>query len=209
MSLALFLLVVLAAWLLERLAWGSREGLVDLEDAGYALTHWVLVPVGFLAVELPASAAWWRAVAFLVVVDAGFYVVHRWMHGTRLGWSVHRLHHEARELGTLAVWRMTVLERAVLGLVFALSAAFVRPSVVQVAAVALLVVTLNVAAHARKPVGRWLDRFGIVCAAVHHAHHWAGARCNYGHTLTVWDKLAGTFKLPAKGETQAMGEGIR
>lgn len=204
---AVLLAIVAVPLVLELVRFGPRGGGADLEDAGWFVTHWLLVPASVAVVELPHAAQLWRGVAFVLLVDASGYWLHRAMHATRLGWSVHRLHHESRELGTLATWRMSVLERLALGATVAGAAALARPALWHVAAASVLFVAIDVAAHARRAGGAWLERVGVLSGRAHHAHHWVGAQHNFGSVFTWWDRLAGTWRASAPGEVHELGLG--
>ena len=187
----------------ERAAHGRRAD--DVEDAAWMLGHLLLVPTVFALLGGPwGSGGWWSVPVFVLVFESGFYVVHRACHRFSAGWAIHRLHHSASVMGTLLVWRAHVGERVAFG-----ACAWVAAWVSGVTAVGVLgwmvVATIvQVAAHWREPSGGWLDRLGFVSSRTHRAHHWVGARWNYGHTVMWFDDLCKTALRPNDWQSEAV-----
>jgi sterol desaturase/sphingolipid hydroxylase (fatty acid hydroxylase superfamily) len=164
------------------------------------------------------------AVAAFVAADFAFFLSHWAMHRVGWLWHFHKVHHSARVLTPLTVFRRhpvdVVLERgltacfvgAVYGAVAFFSGGFVEPLAVlgQNAVVfGLLLVGFNLQ-HSHV----WL-RFGpleavLVSPAMHQVHH-SRSRLhhdkNFGNMLSFWDRLAGTQYRPMRRERLRFGLG--
>ncbi|MEQ1503632.1 MAG: sterol desaturase family protein [Myxococcota bacterium] len=145
----------------------------------------------------------------IVVSDLGMYALHRASHAIPALWRIHAVHHSTERLYTVASGRVHPVYSAlavlcatgpilVLGApppLFALLSTFVGA--------AGLVQHSNVALDAR-PV-RWL----LATADAHRWHHAADPAeggVNFGNTLSWWDRLFGTWRVPA-GQPAAVGLG--
>ncbi|MEZ5397987.1 MAG: sterol desaturase family protein [Bryobacterales bacterium] len=137
----------------------------------------------------------------LLTTDAIGYASHRLRHRTAL-WRVHAVHHSADPVDWLAATRVhpvdTLLGR--LPSVIVLVVAGLDLRVVAAVGPVLAVFALLLHANVRWPLG--LLR-GIVASPDFHRWHHAtdGAPpdgCNFGGLLCVWDRLCGTYHLPAE-----------
>ena len=170
-----------------------------------AIAGWDAVPWG-LAVN--GAPFWAQAIVALLAIDLFQYLCHRAQHRFEPWWNLHKLHHAPEELTVLVTSRSHVLDtmlRQVVGpglLVYALGLSadavlygYVFP-----------VVFLDAFAHANVdfpgPRFRWLT-YVINTPNVHALHHTPDRdRVNYGMALAIWDRLFGTFELPAQRPTR-------
>lgn len=170
-------------------ALGSRVGVV-VADAGVAA----------ITLLLPASALWptsWplpvQVVVGFVVVDGCRYAQHRASHAWPWLWETHQLHHDARRLLVIKAGRSHLIDRA-------LQALCVVPIVVAGASVDVVfwVVTLSsvigVIGHANVDASGCFFFVGSNEHRVHHAADPALHNSNFGASLSIWDRLCGTFR---------------
>ncbi len=157
-----------------------------------------LAPFAWIASQLP-----WRlpatipvAIVGYVLVDFVYYWKHRVLHGTRLGWAVHAVHHSSEHMTLLAAIRLGWLQRLVDDFFF-LPLIFLGFDPFQLLFLILLNEMSPFWCHT-EAVGRlgWID--GILNTPSNHRIHHAATRhladANYGATLIVWDRLFGTWR---------------
>lgn len=151
----------------------------------------------FNSVELP----------FMAVLAAGFlarslvsWIIHYAMHNVPLLWRIHRVHHTDTHLDVSTTVRFHPLEFVVSApLVIATVLALGLPPVV-VMLFELFDAAIAVFSHANVRLPRWLERslgLIIITPGVHRIHHSTlepETNSNYGATLSVWDRLFGTWR---------------
>lgn len=140
-----------------------------------------------------ASSALVAVVAFLLV-DLVYYLRHRLMHTTRLGWALHEPHHASRRMTFLAAIRLGWVQRLI-------DDFFYLPLLLLGFPPTLLFVTIEVN-HAiplwchTDAIGRlpWLDPWLNTPSnhRVHHAASEAFRSRNLGAASMLWDRLFGT-----------------
>lgn len=203
----------------RRTRWPTHLGLVVISAALLALLPvaavgtalwaqargWGLLNQGSLPLWVTLPLAW-------LLLDAAIYAQHRAMHQLPLLWRLHRVHHSdvvfdattglrfhPAEILLSMLWKMAV--------VLALGA----PPL----AVLLLEITLNGFAlfnHAnlRLPGDRWLRLLLVTpdLHRVHHSVHRDETDSNYGNTLSVWDRLFGSYRAQPREGHSAMAIGL-
>lgn len=152
----------------------------------------------------------WAAVALsLLVLDAVIWAQHRAFHRWPLLWRLHRVHHSDRDLDVSSALRFHPLE-ILLSMLIKSAAVLVLGAPWQ--AVVIFEVLLNGMAmfnHAnlRLPANadgvlRWL----LVTPdlhRVHHSIHRDEQHSNFGFNLSLWDRLARTYRAePRQGHAQ-------
>lgn len=152
---------------------------------------------GFLRhVDLPAVATF---VLAIVILDAWMYFWHRITHAVPLLWRFHRMHHSDDRMDVTTATRFHLGELATsatlrLGLIPLLGF-----DVTQVLVYDTLVLIITHFHHANISLGRW-DRvlcWFIVTPAmhqVHHSRHRPETDSNFATVLSIWDRLARTFR---------------
>ncbi|MCA9526824.1 MAG: sterol desaturase family protein, partial [Myxococcales bacterium] len=153
----------------------------------------------------------WAWVGAYVAYDLASFVVHLASHKVRLLWIFHSVHHAPEEmkasvsfrgsLGDFLITPHTTLWLPLLG--------FHPLMIVVVEGLGLL---WGVALHMsedtlRRPGPRWLG-LALITPALHRVHHGRNGLyldTNYGLTLSLWDRLCGTFQAPMPEEPVAYG----
>jgi len=227
--LAVFLVVLAVLASLERLVprrslvqprprrWLTNLGLVVIDTLIVRLLGLILpvlavaaaVDAGHLGIGLFNWLDWprWVELALAVVIlDLAIWLQHLITHKVPLFWRFHRVHHADRDFDVTTALRFHPAEIAAsamfkVGLVY-----FLGPSAM---AVVLFEVLLNATAmfnHANLALPLWLDRalrLVLVTPDMHRVHHSARRDehdSNYGFSLSVWDRIFGTYKAqPAAG----------
>ncbi|HSL57669.1 MAG TPA: sterol desaturase family protein [Acidimicrobiales bacterium] len=160
-------------------AWAALAPLAP--DALVAL--WAQAPVlGFVA----AFIAW----------DLAGFVYHAAGHHTRVGWASHQVHHSAQGYDLTVGLRQTWFP--VHGLAvqpFVALAGFDLSTIVICAAVSN---GYQLVLHAARPIrlGRVVEAVVMTPASHRHHHRRGSDGVNLGPVLTVWDRLAGTWRPP-------------
>ncbi len=181
-------------------AFGSvAAGVADwAEQNQYGLLH---------ALGLAGSV---RFVLALVLLDGAMYLWHRANHAVPLLWRFHRVHHSDRHMDVTTATRFHWGEHV--------GASLLRPGLIALLGFEVwdIVVydTLVIAAtqfhHADVSLGRW-DRWLrllLVTPYMHKVHHsdWQPETdSNYSTVLSVWDRLAGTFRMRPDPKTIVFG----
>ena len=145
-------------------------------------------------------------IAAIILLDLTIYGQHVAFHKIPLFWRMHRVHHADRDLDTSSGLRFHPLEIIVSMLIkFAIVIALGAPAV----AVMIFEVLLNAGSlfnHANLRIPKALDkalRLIIVTPDMHRVHHSiirSETNSNYGFSLSLWDRIFGTYTdQPAKG----------
>lgn len=150
----------------------------------------------FNAIEAPR---WLAFAATLLVLDLALYVQHRATHEIPLLWRLHRVHHTDRDFDVTTAARFHPIEIVLsmvwkCGVVIALGAPALAVFVFEVGfAVATLFTHANFALPQR--IDRAAQRLIVTpdMHRIHHSAHAAETNSNYGTTLSLWDKLLGTY----------------
>jgi sterol desaturase/sphingolipid hydroxylase (fatty acid hydroxylase superfamily) len=159
------------------------------------------------AVDLGAPVRW---VVALVLLDGWMYVWHRANHTLPVLWRFHRMHHSDRNMDVTTATRFHLGEHA--------GAAVLRLGLIPLLGFEIwnllvydtLVIAITQFHHADISIGRW-DRWlrlVIVTPYMHKVHHsdWRSETdSNYSTVLSVWDRLAGTFRMRSDPKTIVFG----
>jgi sterol desaturase/sphingolipid hydroxylase (fatty acid hydroxylase superfamily) len=140
-----------------------------------------------------------RLAMFTVLVDLGYYWVHRFMH-TRHVWRVHKWHHSPTHIYWLSGVRASLLQQTLADVPFVALGALLSMAPWWLAMFMVIKGALvNDWMHLNVPWGgRWLEWF-IVTPRYHRIHHSDDPthyRCNLATLLPVWDRLFGTYVDP-------------
>ncbi len=167
----------------------------------FGLIPYVLERVGILHGNDIATSwgpVWfWTSLVLMVVVhDAYFYWVHRFMHDPRLFRRFHRRHHKSHNPSPFAAYSFDIGEAAVMAL-FVPTYVMLVPTQWEV--VGLFVLhqiyrnTLGHSGYELMPArGDGRPMFDVFTTTTHHDLHHAQAGWNYGLYFTWWDRLMGT-----------------
>ena len=169
---------------------------------------------GWGALNFTSLPAWMSFGLALLILDLSIYGQHWATHRIPLLWRLHKVHHTDRDIDVTTALRFHPIEIALsmvykCGIVLALG-----PSV---EAVILFEILLNGTAmfnHANwklpMPIDRLL-RIIIVTPDMHRVHHSIEpdeTHSNFGFSLSVWDRLFGTYKAQPKAGHEAMTIGL-
>ncbi len=137
----------------------------------------------------------------IVVADLGAYAGHRFMHVTRMGWSLHAVHHSAERLYFLASGRAHPFNA-----VLTLTLETLPVVVLGITPEALVLMTVFKAVNGMLQHSNVDLRPGFLShvIATNDVHRWHHSReldesnTNFGNTTMLWDQLFGTFFLPKR-----------
>jgi len=175
-----------------------------------------LVPAGFAAAGF--------TLAIFVAEDFTRYALHRLMHAVPVLWDFHKVHHSAEVLTPFSLYRTHPVESALnaargaltVGAVTGLAVWACGPSlraweVVGVDALGFAWTLLGANlrhSHVWLSYGRRVEGW-LLSPAQHQVHHSADPRhfnTNYGTTLALWDRLAGSlYRTTARREPLRFG----
>ncbi len=165
----------------------------------------------FNIVALPPAVAFVLSVALL---DMGIYFQHRLFHAAPLLWRLHRVHHADTEFDVSTALRFHPFEMAV-SLVFKLGMIALLGASPE--AVLVFEVVLNAGAmfnHANLRLPSHTDgllRAVIVTPDMHRIHHSVNMReanSNFGFSLSMWDRLFGSYRKRADAPQETMEIGL-
>ena len=168
-----FLTAFIARW-----AEGESIGLLHLVDLGWPI----------------------RLGLGLVMLDGWMYLWHRANHGIPLLWRFHRVHHSDRNMDVTTATRFHIGEHfgaSILRLVLIPVLGLDLWTLVIYHAMVLAVTQFH---HADISLGRWdcWLRWLIVTPDMHKVHH-SDEKCetdaNFSTVLSLWDRLAATFRM--------------
>ncbi|WP_204113249.1 sterol desaturase family protein [Shimia biformata] len=175
---------------------------LDAEANGWGL---------FNKMDLPT---WVEVTAAILILDFAIWAQHLITHKVPILWRLHRVHHADRDIDVTTAIRFHPIEIALsmllkIGLVYLLG-----PSAL---AIVLFEVILNGTAmfnHAniRLPLG--IDavlRLVVVTPDMHRVHHSVHRHehdSNYGFSLSLWDRVFGTYVAQPEGGHEDMTIGL-
>jgi sterol desaturase/sphingolipid hydroxylase (fatty acid hydroxylase superfamily) len=158
-------------------------------------------------VGLPGPA---RFLLALVLLDGWMYVWHRANHAVPLLWRFHRTHHSDRHMDVTTATRFHLGEHV--------GSAALRLGLIPVLGFGLwhllvyetLVVVVTMFHHADISLGRWDRWLRLVVVTpdmhkVHHSDRRPETDSNFSTVLSVWDRLAGSFRMPADPRAVVFG----
>jgi sterol desaturase/sphingolipid hydroxylase (fatty acid hydroxylase superfamily) len=222
------LLTLFWCWETWRPFFGSRAGRLThaLRNLAIALFNSVLLGLVFGSLTV-ATAEWAGLASFgllhladfapplrfalaLILLDAWMYVWHRANHMIPILWRFHRMHHTDRHVDVTSATRFHLGEHV--------GAALLRLGVIALAGIEVwhlvvydtLVIAITQFHHADISLGRWDRRLRwlIVTPYMHKVHHsdWQPETdSNYSVVLSIWDRLAGTFRMRVHPRTIVFG----
>ena len=190
----------LIAFALPLLAVGAA---IDAEAQGWGL---------FNALSLPF---WLEIVAVVLILDFAIWLQHLITHKVPILWRLHRVHHADVDMDVTTAIRFHPVEIALsmllkIGLVYLLGPAAI--------AVVLFEIILNGTAmfnHSNLALPAWLDkplRKVLVTPDMHRVHHSAHRHehdSNYGFSLSIWDRMFGTYIAQPEAGHDDMQVGLR
>jgi sterol desaturase/sphingolipid hydroxylase (fatty acid hydroxylase superfamily) len=187
----------------------------------------LVVPVAATALAAHASAQGWgllnvaslpdnaRLILGIVILDLAIYFQHVLFHGVPLLWRLHRVHHADLDFDVTTGARFHPLEILLsMGMKGATILAFGPPAL----AVLIFEVALNASSmfnHANVRLPPRVDcmlRLFAVTPDMHRVHHSVDpseTNSNFGFTVSLWDRVFGTYRAqPAAGHAE-MTLGVR
>jgi sterol desaturase/sphingolipid hydroxylase (fatty acid hydroxylase superfamily) len=220
-------LVLLADWLVRRRA--RRPGRL-VNGGGYNMVFFladltgatragvIIFSLGIAAVAMPAlyripdSLALARlpwlaqfAAAFMVGTFVHYWW-HRFMH-TRLMWPLHAIHHSDRDFGVLTFNRRHPLEVFLFDLSVVVALVLLGIEIRVMIVVVVVSVAFSALQHCNLPFPLWAERWIVFGPAGHRVHHSTAADHHHRNfaLLPLWDRMFGTFLLPADARQTPTG----
>jgi Delta7-sterol 5-desaturase len=167
---------------------------------GAATTVLVLGGVLDVATDGPTGLAFaGEVLAYVLLFDAYFYVLHRVLHTRALYRSIHAVHHRSTAPTVLTAFAFHPVE-ALLIIAFMPAAMSLLPiHLVSLVVVSIFLSGSIVLAHCGHEVfPDWWKRIPVlnwyVTPRIHEAHH-RRRDCNYSATLSIFDRAFGTLRL--------------
>ena len=143
------------------------------------------------------------------------YGIHFTFHKVPLLWRIHRVHHTDTFLDVSTTVRMHPLEFLLGAPVLLLAALAMGISPVALLIYELFDASMSVFTHANIRMPKWLDRtIGLFLVTpdmhrVHHSSNHVETDSNYGATLSIWDRMFGTYTRKNPEELANMEIGLR
>jgi sterol desaturase/sphingolipid hydroxylase (fatty acid hydroxylase superfamily) len=200
--------------------WRSEAGDRWLTNAALfllaGLTGTVLLPGGLTgfgehaAPTGPVGLAGEALLALLAFDFAGYWE-HRLFHRSAWLWRAHRVHHSDSSVDVTTSVRHHPFEVALTASVGAMLVALAGVSVASLVLALLVSRLAAVYTHSSLDLPAALDRplrLFLVTPSVHRLHHsrWQPQTdSNYAAVFTVWDRLFGTYRDPAREPLAALG----
>jgi sterol desaturase/sphingolipid hydroxylase (fatty acid hydroxylase superfamily) len=178
--------------------WAEKMGFGLLPWLGHALS----LPDGLLVVVA------------IITLDFAVWLQHLLSHKVSTIWAFHQVHHADPDIDVTTAIRFHPVEIA-LSMLYKM--VWVVVLGVSPLAIVLFEMILNAGAmfnHANVALPGWLDRvlrLVIVTPDMHRVHHSVVRTehdSNYGFSLSIWDRMAGTYTDQPLGGHQAMTIGL-
>lgn len=151
-----------------------------------------------------------RFILALILLDVWMYVWHWLNHRIPLLWRFHRMHHSDLNMDVTTATRFHIGEHVISGVLRLMLIPLFGLSLWQIVVYEIAVVAMIHFHHANITIGkadRWL-RCLVVTPDMHKVHHsrWQPETdSNYAVVLSVWDRLARTFRLNDDPRTISFG----
>ncbi|MCP4595482.1 MAG: sterol desaturase family protein [Neptuniibacter sp.] len=162
-------------------------------------------------------------VCYFLLDDFSRFFVHKLLHEVPALWAFHKVHHSARSLTPITVFRTHPVEGVLFSLrstlVQAISIAFFvfffgkRADLITVLGAGIFTFLFNLTGsnlrHSHIALGywHWLEKW-LISPAQHQIHHStkpAHFDKNYGVVLSIWDRITGTLVYSEKGQQLEFG----
>lgn len=150
----------------------------------------------------------------IIMLDLVIYFQHVLFHAIPLLWRLHMVHHADMDYDVTTGLRFHPIE-IILSMLIKFAAILVLgPSII---AVIIFEIMLNATAmfnHGNIHLPKWLDstlRLLIVTPDMHRVHHSTiktETNSNYGFSLSIWDRLFGTYRAQPKHGHDGMNIGL-
>jgi sterol desaturase/sphingolipid hydroxylase (fatty acid hydroxylase superfamily) len=146
----------------------------------------------------------------LLLLDGWMYVWHRANHTFPLLWRFHRMHHSERHMDVTTATRFHLGEHVGAGVLRLGLIPLLGFEIWNLVVYDTLVIAITQFHHADISIGRcdrWVRLF-IVTPYMHKVHHsdWRPETdSNYSTVLSIWDRLAGSFRMRSDPKTLVFG----
>src|SRR6516162_7468676 len=215
-------------WETWRPFFGQREGRWRHAGRNIAIAVFNTVALGLVFGSVTMMVAGWteqnqlgllnrvglagpfRFVLALVLLDGWMYVWHRANHTIPFLWRFHRMHHSDRHMDVTTATRFHLGEHVGSSVLRLGLIPLVGFEVWNLVVYDTLVIAITQFHHADISLGRWDRwlRWFIVMPDMHKIHHsdWrAETDSNYSTVLSVWDRLARSFRMRSDPKTLVFG----
>lgn len=143
---------------------------------------------------------WLIVIELVVLMDLATYAIHRAFHGVPWLWRFHALHHSAKYVRWSTTGRVHPVNEAINYLVTVVPLALAGFPVNVILPVSPFVIAFAIGAHTQ-----WNFSFGPLSGIFvsprfhrwHHTHSHEGGNKNFANVFSFWDRLFGTYYLPA------------
>ena len=160
------------------------------------------------------SPAWLAVIVSVVLLDGLIYMQHVMFHAVPAFWRLHRVHHADMDFDVTTGARFHTIEIVLSMLIKFAAILLLGPPL---AAVVIFEVLLNATSmfnhsNVRLPLG--LDRLLRILIVtpdmhrVHHSHYAHETNSNFGFSLSLWDRLFGTYRAQPDDGHENMVIGI-
>ena len=160
------------------------------------------------------SPAWLAVIVSVVLLDGLIYMQHVMFHAVPAFWRLHRVHHADMDFDVTTGARFHPIEIVLSMLIKFAAILLLGPPL---AAVVIFEVLLNATSmfnhsNVRLPLG--LDRLLRIFIVtpdmhrVHHSHYAHETNSNFGFSLSLWDRLFGTYRAQPDDGHENMVIGI-
>lgn len=175
---------------------------LDAEAQGWGLFNTVSLPL------------WIEVCVVVLILDFAIWLQHLITHKVPILWRIHRVHHADVDMDVTTAIRFHPIEIALsmmlkIGLVYLLG-----PAAIAVVAFEIILNGTAMFNHSNLALPAWLDRplRRILVTPdmhrVHHSVHRSEHDSNYGFSLSVWDRLFGTYIAQPKAGHAEMQVGL-
>ena len=150
-----------------------------------------------------STNAIWEWIVCTLLVDLGYYWLHRTSHRVQMFWATHIVHHQSEEYNLAVALRQPWFSQFHTWLFYIPLAVLGLPPEVWVGSYAVnLLYQFWIHTEAIDRMPRWFE--AVMNTPSHHrVHHATNPRYldrNYAGVFIVWDKMFGTFEPEVKGE---------
>ncbi|XP_022081909.1 alkylglycerol monooxygenase-like [Acanthaster planci] len=145
-----------------------------------------------------ATLAWdspWTWIICFVLVDLGYYWMHRMSHEVNIFWAAHQVHHSSEEYNLTTALRQSICQRFVSWMFYLPLAFAIPPPIFMMHQQFNTLYQFWIHTRVIKSLGPL--EYILNTPSHHRVHHGRNRYCidkNYAGTLIIWDRMFGTFE---------------
>lgn len=164
-----------------------------------------------VSIQVNSLPVWGQLALMFVIADFIQWNVHRWLHKVPWMWEFHKVHHSVKEMGFAAHLRFHWMETIIYKTVQYIPLAMIGFSIADFFIIHIIAIAIGHLNHANVGWDYGPLKYIFNNPKMHIWHHAKALPkghekgVNYAISLSIWDYLFGTAKVPSEGRDIELG----